>query len=309
VGRLAQMLVGAPMVPEDGIGAPAASPDAEPLRRQNSSVANRTRVQENQRILAAQLLQEMLPVLGCVVILIPGLLLVAMLIASMAIYVLGWMVMSNFSSKACDEPLKWWLFAMLLIPILQCQLNSQQQPDQRLKRLQALFMPVAILAGVYMVTQSKTCHETNPELFQYAKMYLTYQAVVLMVMFFMHFFLHWGFMTLIFWMHRHGMLDSGPGPNSAARSGLIADIETVSYSPELFADEDKGESGEQEPPECSICQEEFEEGEELKKTPCGHYFHEPCLGQWLENYARSCPLCRTNVEEAMDEPHEPEQSA
>lgn len=41
---------------------------------------------------------------------------------------------------------------------------------------------------------------------------------------------------------------------------------------------------------CSICLADFEDGETLKKLPCGHLFHEGCVGAWLQRNKR-CPLC------------------
>ena len=33
--------------------------------------------------------------------------------------------------------------------------------------------------------------------------------------------------------------------------------------------------------ECSICLDEFVEGEEVKQLPCSHFFHAPCIDGWL----------------------------
>ena len=42
---------------------------------------------------------------------------------------------------------------------------------------------------------------------------------------------------------------------------------------------------------CYVCQDEFEEREELMKFPvCGHKFHALCLEGWLKT-SRRCPLC------------------
>ncbi len=34
--------------------------------------------------------------------------------------------------------------------------------------------------------------------------------------------------------------------------------------------------------ECSICMEDFKINEEAKKLPCKHYFHVPCITEWLK---------------------------
>jgi len=43
-------------------------------------------------------------------------------------------------------------------------------------------------------------------------------------------------------------------------------------------------------PACSICTEDFIEGTNLRKLPCGHLFHPPCIDPWLIGRSRTCPL-------------------
>ncbi|KAJ6439433.1 Dna-J like membrane chaperone protein [Purpureocillium lavendulum] len=44
------------------------------------------------------------------------------------------------------------------------------------------------------------------------------------------------------------------------------------------------------PSSCSICTEDFVEGDELRKLVCGHLFHLTCIDPWLQSRARTCPL-------------------
>lgn len=46
---------------------------------------------------------------------------------------------------------------------------------------------------------------------------------------------------------------------------------------------------------CLVCQCQYEEGEELRKLPCGHVFHKECGDEWLGR-SDLCPYCRTSVE-------------
>lgn len=46
--------------------------------------------------------------------------------------------------------------------------------------------------------------------------------------------------------------------------------------------------------ECSICLEEFEQNDQLKKLSCNHCFHIACIDQWLGT-KKNCPLCRKTV--------------
>ncbi|XP_020230541.1 NEP1-interacting protein-like 1 [Cajanus cajan] len=48
-------------------------------------------------------------------------------------------------------------------------------------------------------------------------------------------------------------------------------------------------------PCCSICLQDFEDEEFVKKLPkCGHYFHLACIDKWLVQQG-SCPMCRIYV--------------
>ncbi|KAL9242068.1 hypothetical protein vseg_016107 [Gypsophila vaccaria] len=46
--------------------------------------------------------------------------------------------------------------------------------------------------------------------------------------------------------------------------------------------------------ECSICLENFVEGNDLVSLPCGHRFHTLCLSPWLKTCGE-CPYCRSCV--------------
>ncbi|KAM7267956.1 hypothetical protein ACFE04_010122 [Oxalis oulophora] len=45
---------------------------------------------------------------------------------------------------------------------------------------------------------------------------------------------------------------------------------------------------------CTVCQFEYEEGEEIGKLDCGHSFHISCIRQWL-GQKNSCPVCKTTA--------------
>ncbi|KAL1207871.1 E3 ubiquitin-protein ligase RDUF2 [Cardamine amara subsp. amara] len=42
---------------------------------------------------------------------------------------------------------------------------------------------------------------------------------------------------------------------------------------------------------CTICLDEFDNGERVVTLPCDHYFHDECAVTWLET-SHLCPLCR-----------------
>jgi hypothetical protein len=49
---------------------------------------------------------------------------------------------------------------------------------------------------------------------------------------------------------------------------------------------------------CSICLEEFEDGDELKFLWCLHRFHKKCIDQWLDKHT-NCPVCKKDFSEAQ----------
>ncbi|XP_047948024.1 probable E3 ubiquitin-protein ligase RHG1A isoform X3 [Salvia hispanica] len=54
--------------------------------------------------------------------------------------------------------------------------------------------------------------------------------------------------------------------------------------------ERQAEQAETEP--CSICREEYNDGEDLGTLECGHDFHRDCVKQWLMQ-KNLCPICKT----------------
>ncbi|OMO68891.1 Zinc finger, RING-type [Corchorus olitorius] len=76
-----------------------------------------------------------------------------------------------------------------------------------------------------------------------------------------------------------------------SRSG-IQSLKRVRYSDEnddlLSASKKRRVMGSK---ECSICMEEFCNGEVIALMPCEHVYHHSCIVRWLE-MSHYCPLCR-----------------
>ncbi|GKD42998.1 probable E3 ubiquitin-protein ligase RHG1A isoform X1 [Tanacetum coccineum] len=45
---------------------------------------------------------------------------------------------------------------------------------------------------------------------------------------------------------------------------------------------------------CCICQEEYNDGDDLGALECKHDFHRDCIKQWLQQ-KNSCPICKSTV--------------
>jgi hypothetical protein len=47
-------------------------------------------------------------------------------------------------------------------------------------------------------------------------------------------------------------------------------------------------------PKCSICIENFEDGDIIRTTICSHSFHQKCSDKWFE-FKMTCPNCRKMI--------------
>lgn len=49
---------------------------------------------------------------------------------------------------------------------------------------------------------------------------------------------------------------------------------------------------------CSICHDDFCDGDAVRLLPCNHYHHVACVDKWLLDASRApaCPLCNTKLE-------------
>ncbi|KAI5054480.1 hypothetical protein GOP47_0030628, partial [Adiantum capillus-veneris] len=48
---------------------------------------------------------------------------------------------------------------------------------------------------------------------------------------------------------------------------------------------------------CSVCLSDYQNNEKLQQLPvCKHFFHVPCINQWLAKNA-TCPICRLSLNE------------
>lgn len=45
---------------------------------------------------------------------------------------------------------------------------------------------------------------------------------------------------------------------------------------------------------CTICLEDFHEGDPIRKAPCQHFFHKQCIDGWL-SIRNNCPNCKLEI--------------
>jgi len=76
--------------------------------------------------------------------------------------------------------------------------------------------------------------------------------------------------------------NSGPPP---ARPDRINSIPTVKVTAAQARDN----------LQCAICMDDFKEGDEAKRLPCSHHFHQDCITRWLQLHG-TCPTCRVTLD-------------
>ena len=50
--------------------------------------------------------------------------------------------------------------------------------------------------------------------------------------------------------------------------------------------------------QCMICLAEFSPADQVRRLPCHHVYHCPCIDEWLRR-CTDCPLCKANVDRAL----------
>ncbi len=77
------------------------------------------------------------------------------------------------------------------------------------------------------------------------------------------------------------------------RSSDIARLPTETLSAEAVARLPKDDRA------CTVCLEQFAEGDEVTALPCFHRFHKAWIARWVQQKS-TCPLCKNDVTEAMN---------
>ncbi|KAM7520074.1 hypothetical protein LguiB_019036 [Lonicera macranthoides] len=50
---------------------------------------------------------------------------------------------------------------------------------------------------------------------------------------------------------------------------------------------------------CTICLEDYKDGENLRVLPCHHEFHASCVDLWLTKWDTFCPVCKHDMSSAV----------
>jgi len=214
-----------------------------------------------------------------------------------------WLLISMFREveAPCDVPLRWWVIVVCLNVAYHtnicgrgsvhsfvlknvCRFDPESEdPAPCHVKLYNLLATALVFVwhcvGLHWVTISSTCKDTAPDFYFSVKVFSTF-SIVFNIFVCINTV---GLYTILMFMLRNGLLNS----TNAAPTGTLELQKPVLYDAELFKDNK----------ECCVCMADFDDQSEIRRTSCGHCFHETCLAGWLK-VNRTCPLCRTDLTQA-----------
>uniref|UniRef100_A0A8C6UID9 RING-type E3 ubiquitin transferase n=1 Tax=Neogobius melanostomus TaxID=47308 RepID=A0A8C6UID9_9GOBI len=89
---------------------------------------------------------------------------------------------------------------------------------------------------------------------------------------------------------------------SVSRGAVQTTIERFTIPHKYKKEAHTAENGEEETDvdeKCTICLSMLEDGEDVRRLPCMHLFHQGCVDQWLAT-SRKCPICRVDIETQLN---------
>lgn len=289
-------------------GAPRPEGDPAASSRPGSQVDGAPRTEESRELVLATL-QDLLETIverwGRLLVCT----LVALLMGMLGVLVWSQTVYEEHKGDGCDVPLAFMLRLICIIAIAQvfqrelirtllCYEGGRDNLGEREPCRVRLFRRSSILAviswpaaAMIMLSYSRRC---SSSLVMAVKVLVAYYAVFVFIVIILPAFV---LPTLLF-MIRRGWIRA-PRHGNAAPDDLIERLPQVAFDPSMFSEE----ASDGYPSACPICLDLFSAERQITRTPCGesvgHAFHTECLRGWLR-VARGCPLCRTDLLEAMD---------
>lgn len=290
-----------PSSPERGLDLEVAS-EEQPLLRSSSSHVDRAQFEAERAdaTRSAVLTHEVLVmVLGIGILFAVSFLLY--------VEIKSWYILIVYYRRECDAGLGNWLLAYLLMellaPALRGALNrifmrseeGQQRTPLYVNGITYLMQLVWVILGYHWCIKATTCPSTNPELYNWVR-FVSVLGIFLTILQFSFVLLVLCAMRAFVWMVHAGWIRN---PKAAAE-GTVDLLDRVEYRAETFAAAGQPDDG-RPSKECCCCMEDFSSEKPIVMTPCGHYFHLACLGDWLK-LAKTCPLCREDLEVAATAP-------
>lgn len=214
-------------------------------------------------------------------------------VACAAFLFLGWT-----GCGSCDRPFRWWLLVHAVLQIMQvpvrmvflmklrdaeqregsfeeCVASLTSSPAWRLSKSVSFVTYAWFVLGVVWVMNADGC-SACPGIYRLVLAVIgqALARVVLAVACYRALFL------------RAAPPTEETSKMEAAEPADIQKLPTVTFSDGLLSERDMS---------CAVCLCDFEQGDQLRRLPCGHYFHQKCIDEWLHR-SKKCPLCNGAID-------------
>lgn len=215
-------------------------------------------------------------------------------------------VYNNHYTEYCDQPLAGMLRTLYVIvvvvclqsEIIRCCLCYNAERDGPYPPCRVRLFKRASLLGTlgwpcvaaYMLFNSKNCSADLRMAVRAITIYYLVIALVVVVLPIIS-------VSLMLCLIRRGLIRA-PRSMDAAPDEFVDELPLLRYEADRFDDGPEGVYS----AACPICLDGFNERRPISCTPCGetgHAFHKNCLQGWLQ-CARTCPLCRTDIVQAIE---------
>lgn len=204
-----------------------------------------------------------------------------------------WYVLIEYSDVPCDVPLSDWLIVKMVLDACSPQLQGRSENElQPVSWAFILLQNCWLGVGYHWVFSSKTCEATNPSLFYLVRFLVVFWTLVLLLVVALPLLLSLVVLVVVY-LVRAGIIKNP----RAADGDTLQRMHRVPYDPSLFSASDAIDDP-RPSSECCCCCDGFGPDKVIVRTPCKHYYHETCLGDWLK-LAKTCPLCRCDLDEAV----------
>jgi len=200
----------------------------------------------------------------------------------------------NWHFGACDAPIDVWLVLLgvrllgnlVLVYVVYFKPHMTRYCRGLDSALNVMQFALLIL-GVVWIVQSRTCAANDPLVFKLAFYLFICLCIIL------------GLPLLMLCLCvpvaicctpcLMNLLSYWVQNNQGADDSVLAGLTSEVYKEGRFASKSDAT--------CSICAENYKDGEEMRVLPCPsrmHHFHKSCIDRWLRLNA-SCPICRHRI--------------
>jgi len=280
--------------------------ETDPLIRRSTNTRQQFQAAQREAVRSAFLNRDTWCSCGGVCVMLAAMALLFVPLAIFFIEVRSWLVLVRCWGSPCDLGLRWWLLARNLLTILcprmpepDTDMSTEDANRQRSRARGGLFVSTLWLVFGYVLThRASRCEVTSAVLYNWCRFLSIFGICIGAVL------TSFPLLVVCFVLAYHRMIAQGwiKSPN-AARDDTIEQLEQVKFVDRAFGEMASaagvagghGSEDQALPRDCCCCMEAFDAVKPIVRTPCGHYYHQECLKQWLKA-ARTCPLCRSDLD-------------